>query len=92
MTSYTPNSGQGLPRLGYRTKEFDPDFSEYLNGLKKRKPTILCGDLNVAHQEIDLARPKGNERTAGFTVEEREMFGKFLATGWKDTFRELHPT
>lgn len=62
-----------------------------MNGLKKLKPTILTGDLNVAHQEIDLFNPKGSKKTAGFTIEERTEFGKLLEDGWVDSFRHLHP-
>lgn len=65
VACYVPNSGQKLDRLGYRTKEWDVDFRAYLNGLKAQKATILCGDLNVAHQEIDLANPKSNHKTSG---------------------------
>lgn len=72
VSCYVPNAGQGLKRLSYRVKEWDVDFQKFLNELKKKKPTILCGDLNVAHHEIDIAKPKGNEKSAGFTKEERE--------------------
>lgn len=78
--------------MDYRTKEWDPDFQTFLNGLKKKKHTILTGDLNVCHQEMDIANAKGNKRSAGFTNEEREMFTKFLEQGWVDSFRRLHPT
>lgn len=78
-------------RLSYRTKEWDADFREFLNGLRKKKPTILTGDLNVAHQEIDLFNPKGNKKSAGFTIEERTEFSKLLEDGWIDSFRSLHP-
>lgn len=71
--------------------EYDRCFQEHCNELKKKKTVIVCGDLNVCHKEIDIARPKGNEKTAGFTMEERESFTKFLASGWVDTFRQLHP-
>jgi len=92
ISSYVPNAGQGLKRLDYRIDDWDPAFSRYLNDLKKQKHVILCGDLNVAHQEIDLSNPKSNKKTPGFTTEERESFTKFLDGGWIDTFRNLHPT
>lgn len=72
VTSYVPNAGQKLDRLDYRTKEWDVDFREYLNDLKKKKTTILCGDLNVCHKEIDIFDAKGKDKFAGYTVEERE--------------------
>jgi exodeoxyribonuclease III len=78
-------------RLGYRTKEWDADFRAFLTNLRKQKPTILTGDLNVAHQEIDIFNPKGNKKSAGFTIEERTEFSKLLEDGWVDSFRELHP-
>ena len=81
---YTPNSQRGLTRLTYRQK-WDKAFLKYLKGLDK--PVILCGDLNVAHKEIDLARPKNNVKNAGFTPEERSGFDKYLAAGFLDTFR-----
>jgi exodeoxyribonuclease-3 len=87
---YTPNSGRGLPRLEYRTDDWDPCFLKYLKGLEKSKPVIFCGDLNVAHREIDIARPKQNERTAGFTIEERQRFDKIIEAGFVDTFREFN--
>lgn len=91
VTAYIPNSGRGLPRLPYR-EEWDVDFMEYLKGLDKVKPVILCGDLNVAHEEIDLANPKANaNKTAGFTKEEREGFTNLLAAGFVDSFRHLYP-
>ena len=86
---YQPNSQRGLMRLGYRTKEWDPAFLAYLRQLEKKKPVVFCGDLNVAHNEIDLTNPKTNRRNAGFTDEERENFSKLLATGYVDTFREF---
>jgi exodeoxyribonuclease III len=91
LTAYIPNAGQKLDRLKYRTEDWDKCFQDYCNQLKKKKTVILCGDLNVVHNEIDIARPKGNEKSAGFTKEERESFSKFLQTGWVDTFRKLHP-
>ncbi|XP_032228962.2 exodeoxyribonuclease isoform X2 [Nematostella vectensis] len=90
VTSYVPNSGRGLPRLGYR-QQWNKDFLSYLKKLDEIKPVILCGDLNVAHKDIDLANPKTNTRTAGFTKEERADFTTLLGEGFKDTFRELYP-
>lgn len=86
---YTPNSQNGLARLDYRTQEWDEAFRECIKTLDKTKPVIFCGDLNVAHQEIDLARPKANARNAGFTKEERDSFTKHLEAGFVDTFREF---
>ena len=74
-------------RLKYRTNQWDKDFQKYLTELKKKKVVIWCGDLNVAHKEIDLFDPKGRHKYAGFTPEERESFGDFLDQGWVDTFR-----
>ncbi|CAD8184634.1 unnamed protein product [Paramecium pentaurelia] len=91
VACYVPNAGQKLERLDYRTKEWDVDFQNYLEDLKKKKPTILCGDLNVSHHEIDLANPAGNKKTAGFTQQERDQFTNYLQKGWIDTFRHLHP-
>ncbi|CAD8088775.1 unnamed protein product [Paramecium sonneborni] len=91
VSCYVPNSGQKLERLGYRTKEWDVDFQAYLEGLRKKKPTILCGDLNVSHHEIDLANPSGNKKSAGFTQQERDQFSNYLQKGWVDSFRHLHP-
>jgi exodeoxyribonuclease-3 len=89
---YTPNSGQVLNRLDFRTKEWDPTFIKYLNKLQEIKNVILCGDLNVAHKEIDLKNPKANLRTAGYTIEERDSFDSLLEkTKMKDSFRVLHP-
>ena len=88
ITVYVPNSGTGLVRLKYRTK-WDNDLLEFVNN--KDKPVFLCGDLNVAHQEIDLANPKTNRNSAGFTDEEREGFSNLLAEGFIDTFRHLYP-
>ncbi|KAL9969744.1 hypothetical protein ACROYT_G021999 [Oculina patagonica] len=90
VTAYVPNSGRGLPRLGYR-QGWDKDFREYLKSLDKKKPVILCGDLNVAHKEIDLANPKTNTKTAGFTKEERQGFTELLAEGFIDSFRHFYP-
>uniref|UniRef100_A0A671T028 exodeoxyribonuclease III n=1 Tax=Sinocyclocheilus anshuiensis TaxID=1608454 RepID=A0A671T028_9TELE len=90
VTAYVPNASRGLVRLDYR-KTWDVDFRAYLSGLDQRKPLVLCGDLNVAHQEIDLKNPKGNRKNAGFTPEEREGFTKLLEAGFTDSFRELYP-
>ncbi|XP_062339582.1 DNA-(apurinic or apyrimidinic site) endonuclease [Osmerus eperlanus] len=90
VTAYVPNSSRGLVRLDYR-KTWDVDFRAYLCDLDKRKPLVLCGDLNVAHEEIDLKNPKGNKKNAGFTPEEREGFSQLLSDGFIDSFRELYP-
>lgn len=90
VTAYVPNAGRGLVRLEYR-QQWDIAFRAYLKGLDARKPLILCGDLNVAHKEIDLKNPKGNKKSAGFTPQEREGFGELLAAGFLDTFRHLYP-
>lgn len=90
VTCYTPNSQDGLRRLDYRMK-WEADFLDYIRKLDEKKPVILCGDLNVAHQEIDLKNPKTNRRNAGFTDEERERMTTMLANGFADTFRTLHP-
>lgn len=86
---YVPNSGRCLTRLGYRVNSWGPDFLSYLSKLEERKPVAFCGDLNVAHKEVDLARPKNNLRNAGFTPEERASFESYLAAGFLDTFREF---
>ena len=91
VTVYTPNSQDELRRLDYRMK-WEDDFRAYLMELDKRKPVIVCGDLNVAHEEIDLKNPKSNRRNAGFTDEERGKFTTLLDSGFADTFRSLHPT
>lgn len=88
---YTPNSGDGLRRLGYRQHEWDPGFREYVSGLAARGSVLWGGDLNVAHQPIDIARPKENERSPGYTIEEREGFERLLAAGFIDTFRHFEP-
>ena len=90
VTVYTPNSQDGLRRLDYRMK-WEDDFRAYLMRLDAEKPVIVCGDMNVAHQEIDLKNPKSNRRNAGFTDEERQKFGQLLTSGFTDTFRLLHP-
>lgn len=87
---YTPNSQDGLRRLDYRM-QWENDFRAYLQQLDSRKPVILCGDLNVAHQEIDLKNPKSNRQNAGFTDQERQQFTTLLDQGFVDTFRTLHP-
>lgn len=89
---YTPNSKGDLSRLKLREKLWDPAFLTYCKELEKKKPVIFCGDLNVAHQEIDLARPKENTGHHGFTKEEREGVDKIITAGFVDTFRHLHPT
>ncbi|MDY3896975.1 MAG: exodeoxyribonuclease III [Prevotella sp.] len=90
VTVYTPNSQDGLRRLDYRMT-WETDFLAYLKRLDSQKPVIVCGDLNVAHQEIDLKNPKSNRRNAGFTDEEREKMSILLDNGFTDTFRFLHP-
>ena len=87
---YTPNSQDGLERLDYRMK-WEDDFREYLMRLDRVKPVILCGDLNVAHEEIDIKNPKANHMNAGFTDQEREKMTCLLSSGFTDTFRMLHP-
>ena len=90
VTVYTPNSQDELKRLDYRMK-WEEDFRAYLLYLDQKKPVIVCGDLNVAHQEIDLKNPKSNRRNAGFTDEEREKMTILLQSGFVDTFRHFHP-
>ena len=90
VTCYTPNSQNELKRLDYRVR-WEQDFREYLIELDKKKPVILCGDLNVAHKEIDLKNPKTNRRNAGFTDEEREQMTLLLDSGFIDTFRYFYP-
>mgnify|MGYP001192160117 CR=1 FL=1 len=93
---YTPNSKRELSRLPYRYKEWDPDFLEFVCSLENSKPVVFCGDLNVAHKEIDLANPKSNKTTktnpgnAGFTDEEREGFENIVSSGFIDTFRAFN--
>jgi len=87
VTVYTPNSKRDLSRLNYRHKEWDIDFLKYLQKLESKKPVIFCGDLNVAHKEIDLKNPKSNKKNAGFTEEEREGFENYVKAGFVDTFR-----
>jgi exodeoxyribonuclease III len=90
LTVYTPNAKSELTRLDYRM-EWEDAFRTYLNTLDKRKAVIFCGDLNVAHQEIDLTHPDSNHRSAGFTDEERDKFSQLLASGFVDTFRHFYP-
>lgn len=91
VTVYTPNSKDGLLRLSYRV-EWEKDFLNYLKTLEKTKAVVLCGDLNVAHEEIDLANPKDNTKNPGFTPEERERFSILLDNGFIDTFRYFYPS
>ena len=90
ITCYTPNAQDGLARIDHRLK-WDAAFREYLRQLDQIKPVIVCGDLNVAHQEIDLKNPSSNRKNAGFSDEERESFGKLLEAGFTDTFRFKNP-
>lgn len=90
VTVYTPNSQDGLRRLDYRMT-WEEDFRRYLLQLSGSKPVIVCGDLNVAHREIDLKNPRTNRHNAGFTDEEREKFGILLESGFTDTFRHFYP-
>ena len=91
VTVYTPNSQSELKRLNYRMK-WEDDFKKYLKELDKKKHVIVCGDLNVAHKEIDLKNPKTNRKNAGFTDEERNKFTELLNAGFIDTFRYFYPT
>ncbi len=90
VTAYTPNAQRELARLGYRM-EWEDDFRNYLISLDQVKPIILCGDLNVAHNEIDLKNPKSNVKNAGFTIEERSKMTELLNSGFVDSFRYLYP-
>jgi exodeoxyribonuclease III len=91
VTVYTPNAGEGLKRLDYREK-WDVEFKNYMAGLQQKKPVIVCGDLNVAHQAIDIARPKENyNKAAGYTQREIDGFTRLLETGFVDTFRRFYP-
>ena len=90
VTAYVPNSQDGLRRLDYR-QQWDKDLRAYLKELETKKPVVLCGDLNVAHREIDLKNPKSNRKNAGFTDEEREGFQQLLDAGFVDTFRYFYP-
>lgn len=87
---YTPNSQRGLARLDYRMK-WEADFRDYITRLSSKKPVILCGDLNVAHHEIDIKNPAANKNNAGFTPQEREMMTVLLNSGLTDSFRHLYP-
>ena len=88
--AYVPNAGDGLKRLDFRM-QYEDDLKEYIKELDAKKPVIYTGDLNVAHNEIDLKNPQSNRKNPGFTDEEREKFTRLLANGFKDTFRELYP-
>ena len=90
VTVYTPNSQDGLRRLDYRMK-WEKDFQDYLHRLDRKKPVVVCGDMNVAHEEIDIKNPKTNRRNAGFTDEEREKMTTLLTNGFTDTFRSKYP-
>lgn len=90
VTVYTPNSQEELKRLSYRM-EWEDDFLTYLKKLEENKPVIICGDMNVAHKEIDLKNPKTNHKNAGFTDEERNKFSVLLEAGFTDTFRHFYP-
>ncbi|MTV82461.1 exodeoxyribonuclease III [Secundilactobacillus folii] len=90
VTCYTPNSGTGLKRLDFRMG-WEAAFQDYLDALNAKKPVILCGDLNVAHEEIDIRNPKTNHKNAGFTDQEREQFTHLLKRGYTDTFRYFYP-
>lgn len=90
IACYVPNSGDGLKRLDFRM-EFEDDLLDYLNSLNKLKPIIYAGDLNVAHKEIDIKNPKGNERNAGYTIEERNAFSRLLDNGYTDIYRQMNP-
>lgn len=90
ISVYVPNSQDELKRLDYR-QVWDKDFEDFVSRLKESKPVIFCGDLNVAHEEIDIRNPKTNTRNAGFTIEERNDFSRLLSRGFIDTFRYLHP-
>ncbi len=91
VTVYTPNTKNDLSRLGFRHAQWDPAFLMHVKELEKKKPVIFCGDLNVAHKEIDLARPKDNVGKHGFTDEEREGFDSIMSAGFIDTFRNRYP-
>ena len=90
ITVYVPNSQDGLKRLDYRMT-WEDDFLTYLKKLEEKKPVVVCGDLNVAHQDIDLKNPKSNRKNAGFTDEERAKFTQWLNAGFTDTFRHFYP-
>lgn len=88
---YVPNSQEGLKRLDYRMR-WEDDFLSYITRLDKEKPVVICGDLNVAHEEIDLKNPTANRNNAGFTPQERDKMSRWLGSGFVDSFRLLHPT
>ncbi len=88
---YVPNAQDGLRRLDYRCGQWDVCFLQHLKRLEQSKPVVVCGDFNVAHKEIDLARPKDNLKSPGFTPEERAGMDNYIAAGFVDTFREFHP-
>ncbi|MCI1858345.1 MAG: exodeoxyribonuclease III [Sporolactobacillus sp.] len=90
LTVYTPNARRDLSRLDYRMA-WDRAFTRYINELDRKKPVVFCGDLNVAHEAIDLKNPKANAKNAGFTPQERNDFSRLLATGFTDSFRYLYP-
>lgn len=90
VTVYTPNSQRGLTRLDYRV-QWEQDFRQYLTGLQQKKPVVVCGDMNVAHREIDLKNPASNQNNAGFTPQEREQFGLLLEEGFVDSYRHFYP-
>jgi exodeoxyribonuclease III len=90
VSAYAPNSQRGLPRLPYRL-QWEGQFRRFLTELSRRKPVVFCGDLNVAHQDIDIARPAANRMNAGFTAQERRSFTRLLGAGFVDSFRHLHP-
>ena len=90
VTVYTPNSKPELARLTYRM-QWEDDFREYIKALDEKKPVIICGDLNVAHNEIDLKNPKNNSKNPGFSDEERGKFTSFLGSGFIDTYRHFYP-
>lgn len=91
ITTYVPNAKRDLSRLDYRM-DYEDNVRKYYDSLQKNKPVILCGDLNVAHEAIDLKNPKPNQKNAGYTVEERGKLSELLSIGFLDTFRTLHPT
>ena len=88
---YVPNAGRDLARLDYRVNQWDPDLLQWLQNLAKKKPLVFCGDLNVAHKEIDLANPRGNKNNSGFTPQERAGFDNLLQAGFVDSFRQFTP-
>lgn len=90
VTAYVPNSQDGLARIAYRMT-FEDDMRSYLASLDRQKPVVYCGDLNVAHQPIDLKNPKQNEQNAGYSIEERTALSKLLEQGFADSYRRLHP-